>query len=176
VHTKTTYILSANTCFPLPKGKVLCILYPIWYKKAHLKQVLKRRFEVQQCKIFDKLLHYGSRCFIKCWSRFKEAVELTQADAANAKLLFCPPSSSFFVWCKGMAQDLFRVKCPPIGQAKVEALKYTLAEGGDAVKEVRVVLNVSVDRKYVNIELENGVIVYSLKTSELAHLLSSGED
>ena len=75
-----------------------------------------------------------------------------------------------------MAQDPFRVKCHPIGQAKVEALKYTLAEGGDAVKEVRVVLNVSVDREYVNIELENGVIVYSLKTSELAHLLSSGED
>ena len=56
---------------------------------------------------------------------------------------------------------------------KVEALKYLLNYNGDAEVELNVQLNISIDREYVNIELEKGEIVYSLRTDDVVDLLSN---
>jgi hypothetical protein len=57
----------------------------------------------------------------------------------------------------------------PIRQKKIRALKYTLNVNGDAIGEEEVELNISIDREYVNIELDN-YTVYSLKTTEIITL------
>jgi hypothetical protein len=73
-----------------------------------------------------------------------------------------------------VAKSIKRQKTPsqhiiPIRQKKIRALKYTLNENGDAIGEEEVELNISIDREYVNIELDN-YTVYSLKTTEIITL------
>jgi hypothetical protein len=73
-----------------------------------------------------------------------------------------------------VAKSIKRQKTPsqhiiPIRQKKIKALKYTLNENGDAIGEEEVELHISIDREYVNIELDN-CIVYSLKTTEIITL------
>ena len=74
-----------------------------------------------------------------------------------------------------VAKAIKRQKTPsqhiiPIRQKKIKALKYILNENGDAIGEEEVELNISTDREYVNIELDN-YTVYSLKTTETITLL-----
>jgi hypothetical protein len=67
-------------------------------------------------------------------------------------------------------QTVFFQHTIPIRQRKIKALRYILNESGEAEGGQEVELNISVDREYVNIELENRTVVYSLKTADVASL------